>query len=784
MRFEFPGSVLFGALAMGLLAPLAEAKTCFMLYQMADNNLEYYLRQDYEELTNSGVIRSGDLRTWIYYDALNQGGDPLPNTVDEGGNPLTQTFTGSRYLTWDASLNGGAGGMKVDRTLQGEQNSDTQAVIQAFLTHALQDCLANGYDSLMAIFSSHGGGFAGYGGDENTRRKLLQTNQGLVNAIRGALDANGISGKLDVVGFDACLMQAVGAADDYKAVASHILASEAVEPGHGWAYSFLNSATDALDLAVQILRTFIAETQGGSSHQSPKTMAIVNTDKFLNFLAAFENFSKDLLSELKTGDSSLHAFVSRARASAVAFEGIVDVVGTLHPSGLDIGSFLEGFKAMCNPNSVLGGDLDTAIANYDGMFVEVGIGQGTQQGTGMHITWPNQAEYVNNQGLWDQVLFNNENYVTEITPQFRAFLEWFLPSGSPNGNGANSVCQESATAPGNANGNQNGGGNGNQNGNQNGNGNALLISESTSEDSAGNFNVEAQISSKVSQVLVEYGIDLSTPLKPVLREKGYEPEDDEYLYLLGGDVYGNYAGSSFDASWDQNFYFLNISGSDAYEALYVFDQGDGSKKVPTMYFPEAKRKEVANLQFLDFLFFEFDYWVEQGARFSFLKFSVDEAVGRINNNLALYIANDAGSFSEQPRSAGGLLIPLIYIDAYIQGRTLDTLPGGFNQTVIEWKETIDYNVLTTPAERIFDVIPSTDAVVINMYAFDLGDHQRPPDVRYYDVIRPSKASSGFTVEGVDDGADAPEPVFTEFSSASRLSNGLAFMFVLLFTALW
>lgn len=38
---------------------------------------------------------------------------------------------------------------------------------------------------------------------------------------------------LDVIGFDACLMQAVGAADDYKGVAKYILASEAVEPGHG-----------------------------------------------------------------------------------------------------------------------------------------------------------------------------------------------------------------------------------------------------------------------------------------------------------------------------------------------------------------------------------------------------------------------------------------------------------------------------------------------------------------------------------------------------------------------
>ena len=96
------------------------------------------------------------------------------------------------------------------------------------------DCLSNGYDSLMAVFSSHGGGFAGFGGDENIRRKLLQTNANVASGIRSALDnTDGAPNKLDVLGFDSCLMQSVGSADDYKDIAKYILASEAVEPGHG-----------------------------------------------------------------------------------------------------------------------------------------------------------------------------------------------------------------------------------------------------------------------------------------------------------------------------------------------------------------------------------------------------------------------------------------------------------------------------------------------------------------------------------------------------------------------
>jgi len=46
------------AVMMLLLLPVAvQAKTCLIMYQMADNNLEYYIRQDYEELTASGMYK-------------------------------------------------------------------------------------------------------------------------------------------------------------------------------------------------------------------------------------------------------------------------------------------------------------------------------------------------------------------------------------------------------------------------------------------------------------------------------------------------------------------------------------------------------------------------------------------------------------------------------------------------------------------------------------------------------------------------------------------------------
>jgi len=52
----------------------------------------------------------------------------------------------------------------------------------------------------------------------------MQTNQLIVSAIGGALDAVADApDKLDVLGFDACLMSSVEAADDYTGVATNFV---------------------------------------------------------------------------------------------------------------------------------------------------------------------------------------------------------------------------------------------------------------------------------------------------------------------------------------------------------------------------------------------------------------------------------------------------------------------------------------------------------------------------------------------------------------------------------
>jgi hypothetical protein len=233
---EMPFHILFVTFLAGLvLAPAAEAAVCLMMYQMADTNLEDFIRADNAELSNSAIVNSDNLRTWVYYDALTSTA-PLAKTYDSDGNRVTEPFAGSRYLVWDKSV-GNGGGFVIDQELSGEQDSDTLSTVQNFLERALLDCLGNGFSDLMGVFASHGIGVGGFGGDYNVPdRQTVQLlpNAGLATAISSALaNTEGAPAKLSVLAFDACSMNALGAADDFLAVADHLVASEALVPGAG-----------------------------------------------------------------------------------------------------------------------------------------------------------------------------------------------------------------------------------------------------------------------------------------------------------------------------------------------------------------------------------------------------------------------------------------------------------------------------------------------------------------------------------------------------------------------
>src|SRR5690606_34710951 len=108
-------------------------------------------------------------------------------------------------------------------------------------------------DKYALIVSDHGASWPGIGGDESHDEDHLTLAE-IADGIAAGLDAVGLD-RLDLLGFDACLMATHEVAVAMAPVAERLLASQELEPGHGWDYRALEAAvggstTDALGVAL------------------------------------------------------------------------------------------------------------------------------------------------------------------------------------------------------------------------------------------------------------------------------------------------------------------------------------------------------------------------------------------------------------------------------------------------------------------------------------------------------------------------------------------------------
>ena len=68
--FYLPAMAAAAAVVMPIAAVAQETpEVCFMLYMMADNDLEGFIYQDLVELYSSPALVKDNLNTWIYFDS-------------------------------------------------------------------------------------------------------------------------------------------------------------------------------------------------------------------------------------------------------------------------------------------------------------------------------------------------------------------------------------------------------------------------------------------------------------------------------------------------------------------------------------------------------------------------------------------------------------------------------------------------------------------------------------------------------------------------------------------
>ena len=296
-----------GAEELRVLSPdlPAPKKNCTVMIYMIGSNLESQFgagSRDLREIMDAGVD----------YDRSNV-------IVYAGGSQKWNSdIPGSSNSVLDMSLAGRDSWI----TAATEGNSDMghPDTLASFLNFCTDHYPADHY---ALIFWNHGAGPVwGYGSDE-----LFDEDSLLLEEMRSAMDRSVFSGqKLDFVGFDACLMSCLENARLWSDYAEYMAASEELETGDGWDYSFLSVLNGeemgqgplGLALGTRILETFESfhNEKRSETFDPDITLALVDLSKISGLIEAVDGLAAEMEKEVASGR---FAGLSRLRRESRAF---------------------------------------------------------------------------------------------------------------------------------------------------------------------------------------------------------------------------------------------------------------------------------------------------------------------------------------------------------------------------------------------------------------------------------------------------------------------------------
>lgn len=368
-----------------------------LTYSIADTNLEEYMMTDLEEL--------GDVGT---QDGLN-----LVALVDRAAD-----YTDTSVLGLDDWVGGKLIQINQSEATElrdeGDINTGDPAVLSDFVSYGIQNYPADHY---ALIISDHGASWPGVGDDESSEGdglSLAELNEGIADGLAGAgLD------KLDLLGFDACLMATYEVASSLAPLANRMVASQELEPGHGWNYTALDVVADdgqatVDELASAIIDGFQAQAtdEGDESEITLSEIDLTQMDKVDAALKAFT----DILVQSADG---IGPTVGRTLAQTLGFGQSPDPDQDSFMTDLSIFTSQLGVDLLFASDAA--DDLTRAI--NDAVLDRVD-GQATKGATGLSIYFPPSEPYLDadyealpNLGGWMDFLRTYYGKGKEITQQ-------------------------------------------------------------------------------------------------------------------------------------------------------------------------------------------------------------------------------------------------------------------------------------------------------------------------------------------------------------------------------
>ena len=396
-----------------------EANWTFMVYLDGDNNLEGAGIDDMNEMEVVGSTSNVNIVVQF---------DRIPGYDSTNGD-----WTGTRryYVTQDADP--AIIGSSLIQDL-GEVDMADPNVLVDFVEWAMQNYPASNY---ALILWNHGSGWKYQGGkwvpweDSDSTIRLKEDEKMTQDPIKGIIydDTSGThlsmselkqalstiktdtGKKMDMLGFDACLMQMIEVAYQVKDYSDVMVGSEETEPGDGWPYDTILSNLTANPLMTpsglgsEIVADYIA-SYGTSGWE---TQSAANQTKLSNLVSAVNNFAQVLNGSLSSHSNE----VVLARLQAESYHDA---------EYIDLYHFAELINASISDNTIK--TAATAVMNNitNTIFAEA-HGSGHPNSHGLTIYFPlAQGTYLKS---YDNINFANDTKWDEFLNGF-----YFYSNGS------------------------------------------------------------------------------------------------------------------------------------------------------------------------------------------------------------------------------------------------------------------------------------------------------------------------------------------------------------------
>lgn len=373
----------------------------FMVYIDADNNLEKFGIKDFNEMEQIGSTK--EVNIVVLFDRWNGTNGEISEDDTSNGN---WTNTKLYYVTKD---NDTENITSVELENMTEQNMGDPNTLFNFVNNSINNFPAENY---ILVLWNHGAGCFGVCLDEQDNEDYLSMDE-----LKEALENIYINNtKIDILGFDACLMQMSEVCYQIKDYTDYCIASENIEPGGGWDYE-------------EILKNL---TQ--NSGVTPKDLADIVVDSYFNYYGKNNNYTLSAVDMSSMNDVAikLDDFAKKLKDNFSKYENEIRYCRNRTQSyenwsvvSIDIYHFAYLINETIDNKEIQNSSKQMMNAIENAVITEQ-HGNESKNSTGLAIYFPlNQSEYyeiyknlnMSNVTLWDEFLkefFNIEDWFFDV----------------------------------------------------------------------------------------------------------------------------------------------------------------------------------------------------------------------------------------------------------------------------------------------------------------------------------------------------------------------------------